>query len=69
MIEAQPMFIVHDMPHEIVHNISPLSINIVGKISNFFHLFEGLVIAEVRLCLRWINMIVYKSEVGLALLP
>ena len=31
MIEVQPMFIVHDMPHEIVNNNSPLSINIVGK--------------------------------------
>ena len=32
MIEVQPMFIVHDMPHEIVNKNSPLSINIVDKI-------------------------------------
>ena len=35
MIEVQPMFIVHDMPHEIVNNNSPLSNNIVGEIANF----------------------------------
>ena len=51
MIEVQLMFIVHDMLHEIVNNNSQLSINIVGKKGRFLSLFEGLVVAEVILCL------------------
>ena len=35
MIEVQPLFIVHDMPYEIVNENNPLSSNIVGKIDKF----------------------------------
>ena len=66
MIEVQLMFIVHDMLHEIVNNNSQLSINIVGKKGRFLSLFEGLVVAEVILCLGWINLMVYEDEAGLA---
>ena len=46
MIEVQPILTVNDMPHEIVNNKCPLSINRVGKIGNFC---PCLVVAEVRL--------------------
>ena len=45
LIKVQPMFIVHDVPHEIVNNNSLLST------SQCSSSYEGLILAEVRLIL------------------